>query len=296
MTKANANRTISIFIFVILIVFSSTGAQGQDEEAFEFTDDFTTVHVNDWLKYLGKFKGHKHIKMLEIGSYEGRSTLWFLQNILTGAGSEMTANDLYKDPEVEARFLKNLKSQMASKRVKLLKGPSQEVLRSLPLNSFDIVYIDGSHYGPNVMIDAIHAFQLAKVGGVIIFDDFDASPEFPSDLRPQSTIRNFLRSFRDEVKLIQKGYWQVIVEKLPTSEKICSRCSRLGPYIYHWHKKTLLLNEKLIPNIDASRVEKLLRFRETFEEPVDWDRLLNSDDAFKTLKRTLGKVGCCAPP
>jgi predicted O-methyltransferase YrrM len=38
--------------------------------------------------------------------------------------------------------------------------------------SFNFIYIDGSHQAPDVHADAVFAFQLAKVGSLIIFDDY----------------------------------------------------------------------------------------------------------------------------
>ena len=37
---------------------------------------------------------------------------------------------------------------------------------------FDLIYIDGSHTAADVLIDAVLAFQLLRVGGVMIFDDY----------------------------------------------------------------------------------------------------------------------------
>jgi predicted O-methyltransferase YrrM len=37
---------------------------------------------------------------------------------------------------------------------------------------FDLIYVDGSHTAPDVLSDAVLAFQLLRVGGVMIFDDY----------------------------------------------------------------------------------------------------------------------------
>lgn len=46
-------------------------------------------------------------------------------------------------------------------------------MRSLPLNNYDILYVDGSHLAADVLTDAILGWGLVKVGGIIIFDDYD---------------------------------------------------------------------------------------------------------------------------
>ena len=46
------------------------------------------------------------------------------------------------------------------------------VLRRLPLESFDIIYIDGSHAVNDVLEDAVLSFRLLKPEGILIFDDY----------------------------------------------------------------------------------------------------------------------------
>ena len=37
---------------------------------------------------------------------------------------------------------------------------------------FDFIYIDGSHNGEDILSDAIEAFKILKVNGLMFFDDF----------------------------------------------------------------------------------------------------------------------------
>ena len=39
-------------------------------------------------------------------------------------------------------------------------------------DTFDLAYIDASHQAPDVLADAILAFKLTRIGGVIVFDDY----------------------------------------------------------------------------------------------------------------------------
>ena len=50
--------------------------------------------------------------------------------------------------------------------------PSQVVLRRLPLETYDIIYIDGSHATSDVLEDAVLSYRLLKPGGLLIFDDY----------------------------------------------------------------------------------------------------------------------------
>lgn len=39
-------------------------------------------------------------------------------------------------------------------------------------NKFDFIYVDGLHLSQDVLYDALLSFDLLKVGGILIFDDY----------------------------------------------------------------------------------------------------------------------------
>jgi hypothetical protein len=106
---------------------------------------------------------------------------------------------------------------------------SQEVLRKLPLNSFDIIYIDGSHIASDVLEDVVLSWRLLKTGGIIIFDDYHlvylnsfacayqagvmSGAYFNPSFNPKVGIDAFLSAFEPKIKILHKEY-QVIVEKI----------------------------------------------------------------------------------
>ena len=80
---------------------------------------------------------------------------------------------------VEARFDENVKLaiERAAQRVSLQKIKQRSVAALAGLiatdeTPFDLIYIDGSHTAADVLTDAVLAFQLLRVGGVMIFDDY----------------------------------------------------------------------------------------------------------------------------
>jgi predicted O-methyltransferase YrrM len=115
---------------------------------------------------------------LEIGSYEGLSTLNILHNY---KNSKVTAVDLWSQSninseslnanfnEVEKRFDENLDGY----KFKKIKNDSVVALRELLKKNkvFDFIYIDGAHNGEDILCDAIESFKLLNNGGIIIFDD-----------------------------------------------------------------------------------------------------------------------------
>jgi len=77
-----------------------------------FTEDWFTNNIPTWNKVLGNLR-NKPVKFLEIGSFEGRSAVWALENILTHKQSELYCIDhwLYegdKNKNVYNTFLKNI--------------------------------------------------------------------------------------------------------------------------------------------------------------------------------------------
>ena len=37
---------------------------------------------------------------------------------------------------------------------------------------YNLIYNDGSHHSDDVIVDAFKAFEMLKVGGIMIFDDY----------------------------------------------------------------------------------------------------------------------------
>lgn len=146
-----------------------------------FTSDWFSRHSPVFEQHLIQFKGQDNINFLEIGSFEGRSACWLLDNILTGKNNFMFCCDTFEgSPEHDKmgvdytglyeRFMENVKPY--GNKVVVLKGQSYEMLRAIPLNYYDFIYIDGCHEAMNVIEDAIHAFRLLKKGGIMAFDDY----------------------------------------------------------------------------------------------------------------------------
>jgi hypothetical protein len=203
---------------------------------YQFTEDWFTPHIRTWEQLLSDFKDKSDVRYLEIGVFEGRSVLWMLENILTHPTARLTAVDLFPDG-LQERFVSNLDKLGVRHKVEIFKGKSQEQLRQLPLESYDIIYIDGSHRAKHVFLDAALSWDLLKDGGLLIFDDYLWNVKLPADLIPKGPIDMFLMAFGDELELIHKGY-QLFVRK---ANRSCERyiCSTVGQYGYVWIERSL---------------------------------------------------------
>jgi hypothetical protein len=183
--------------------------------------DFTNPNAAHWLEWLGRFKDQE-CRGLEIGCFEGRTSNWFVENILTHPLSRLVCVDPFCAGETlpEAagddlfeRFTENTKPNAS--KIQVSRGPSAEKLPVIIVNCwlFDFIYVDGSHTADNVLLDAVLAYQLCRVGGIIILDDYPWGWDRPEHLKPRVAIDAFLACYDAHLKLIHKE-WQVVVERL----------------------------------------------------------------------------------
>ncbi len=219
---------------------------------YQFSSDWFTYHIQVWEPLLTDFKDKADVRYLEIGVFEGRSAIWMLENILTHPSARLTAIDIFSD-DLQERFAGNIDKSGFRDKVEIVKGKSQEKLRELPLESYDLIYIDGSHRAKHVYLDAALSWGILKEGGLLIFDDYLWNIEIPVDLIPKGSIDTFLMAFGDEIELLHHGY-QVVVRK---SKRSCERdrCSTIGQYGYDWRQRALyeLSTDKLVHLTDEEK-------------------------------------------
>lgn len=177
-----------------------------------YTADYVTGFCQDWARALAPIAGRPGVRLLEIGSFEGRSAAWFLEHVLTDASSELVCVDLFSRPGLEARFDHNVGLANRYGQVRKLRGRSADVLATLEPASFDAVYVDGGHDAATVLLDGLLAWRLLKPGGTLIFDDYLWEPERPLSGRPQLAIDLFREAMAEVMESVQTGY-QVIVRK-----------------------------------------------------------------------------------
>jgi hypothetical protein len=117
--------------------------------------------------------------------------------------------------------------------------------------SFDIIYINGSHRAADVLGDAVLSWELLKPGGIMIFDDYcldgsDLGPDeaaLPLELVPKSAIDAFLLTYGSKLDILHR-YYQVAVQKRPPlcCEKVGRNCLSVeigGHWVYAWNHPTL---------------------------------------------------------
>lgn len=167
--------------------------------------------------------------VLEIGSYEGRSTCWMLENMIADTGSITCVDPFIPHDPVPFSFSK-FASNAATESV--LRANTDEVKKSgqtvdiivdrsfkalaqkiVDQEQYDFIYVDGSHCADVVLMDACMAFPLLKSGGIMLFDDYLWDhPEDHLD-RCKMSVDAFVNMFAKKCKLAFSNY-QVAIIKL----------------------------------------------------------------------------------
>ncbi len=182
-----------------------------DKSEYVFTSDYVSYFTPIWKKYFQDFSEKENVKLLEIGCFEGRSGIWFLENILAQPTSSITCVDVFTE-EWESLFDHNIKISGFSDKVTKIKGRSECILLTLKEESFDIIYVDGCHLAANVLMDAVSSWLLLKAGGIMILDDYEWEPDRVPEKRPKIAIDLFLKVFQKHIEVLHKEY-QVIIRK-----------------------------------------------------------------------------------
>jgi predicted O-methyltransferase YrrM len=182
-----------------------------------FTADWTSEYFPIWRLVLAEFVD-RPVRVLEIGSYEGRSALFFLDHL---PHSRVTCLDAFFSRRCERRFDANVRAY--GKRVRKLKALSLAGLAELSQarQTFDVIYIDGSHMRADVLADSVAAWPLLETQGILIWDDYKWQPDFADRDRPEQAIDLFVTTFSHCCRDLHRGY-QLIVRKTaewPAEEK-----------------------------------------------------------------------------
>lgn len=185
--------------------------------------DWTSRFFPLWATLL-QSRRDEALDVLEIGSWEGRSAIFFLNYfgkcrltcIDTFAGSpEHTLRHKWSDQlaHVEQRFDSNLAA--FGERVEKIKSPSSQALARLVTDErrFDLVYVDGSHHSADVQSDAVFSWPMVRDGGIVIFDDYEWTFFANEVERPKLGIDSFLSVQSGQYRELYRGE-QVIIQKI----------------------------------------------------------------------------------
>jgi predicted O-methyltransferase YrrM len=184
---------------------------------YKITKSWYKNNIIYWLFLIRKYKlFNKKMMILEIGSYEGASAVFFLKKLknITKIYCVDTWSNKYhyglttkniQYSKIEERF--DFNTSFFYNKIKKFKKTSDIFFKNLSFSEkFDLIYVDGSHKFENVLRDSMNALKNCKKNGFIIFDDF-LRPE------PLKAISFFLNKNFQNIKIILV-YNQIIIRKV----------------------------------------------------------------------------------
>ena len=191
------------------------------------------VYTRNWNNsFIENTKGLINLNLcLEIGCFEGLTSNYIIENILSPEGklicidplldtyivTDLTEEDIVNNKTIYSwfnkqydRFIENTKHQT---QLELYRNTSEQAfpeLISKYKNQIDLVYIDGDHRASVVYIDAINSFKLCKPNGLIIFDDYKWNAAKSN--APGIGIDKFLYEYKGQYKIVAQNY-QILIRK-----------------------------------------------------------------------------------
>lgn len=191
---------------------------------YTFQRDWFSSTIPEWEMTLSPLRGKPNLAFLEIGSFEGRSAVWLLENILTDQTSTLTCVDTWSGSaehestslhfdQVESNFDRNIRVTGSGTQVIKVKNFSYKVLPHLKPDSYDFIYIDGSHKASDVLEDAVLSWRLLKRDGIIIFDDYVWEPQYSELESPKIGVDAFVKCYQDQITIIRESMQYTIQKK-----------------------------------------------------------------------------------
>lgn len=196
--------------------------------------------ITNFRTFLTPMKGQP-VNFLEIGSWEGRSATWCLDNILTHDDSHLDCVEMAEGSWFYKNLKHNLSEHIEAGKCDLITATSNTALPALVQDGkrYDFIYIDGAHDTRSILEDATLSFLTLKIGGIMSLDDYGCQQSFdieshavaeqevetgiynvngvnlfvPHQGLPKQAIDAFLLCYRDYIEVIHAKY-QVWIRRI----------------------------------------------------------------------------------
>lgn len=148
-------------------------------------------------------------KILEIGVYEGASSCYFSDNFLNKEGSLLVCVDPFNtmdttSPVTQDTFLifkNNISKSKNWKKVLLSKLYSKDFFKKNK-NTFDFIYIDGSHIPNDIKSDFEESLKIINNKGIIYCDDYLGGNNYEI----KQVYDELYDKYKDKLTIVHKGY------------------------------------------------------------------------------------------
>jgi Methyltransferase domain len=184
----------------------------------DFTEDWTTTHFPIWKRLLAEHHGGLRTG-LEIGSFEGRSAVFWLEHL---QALHLTCVDLFAYTDgffptrigtpFADRFDENL-APYKGRYTKVVSDSASALSRFVAEKKlFDLIYVDGSHFRDDSMVDCLLAWKILDQQGLMIIDDYLWGWQHPPHGRPKEAIEWFIGTRLSELDIVHNGI-QIAIRK-----------------------------------------------------------------------------------
>ena len=222
-----------------------------DGHGYLFSQPWLAMIRAEWVQRTSHLR-HQKLRILELGSFEGASTTWILDNLMNHDESNLIAVDTFeggmehqKGPDGQDsynlsswpllhRFKSNVSQSHNYDKLTFMKSTTLAALLTLRRQNrmFDFIYIDASHVAIDVLSDAIMCWHMLPVGGMMVFDDFSWKGYLEDCYNPRIAIEGFLACVKPEVESeeTESQMWvkRVLKRGFPTPN--------LDPDLYYWDR------------------------------------------------------------
>jgi predicted O-methyltransferase YrrM len=159
--------------------------------------------------------------ILEVGSYEGLSSVFFADNLLDHKDSTLTCVDPFMSIETndheeffanneELNFDYNIKNCKNSDKIKVEKITS-DVFFKTNSKIFNFIYIDGCHLCDFITRDMENSFSVLEVNGIMWMDDYLNTSQGVDVIK--NVMDLFLQKYEGQYSIIHSG-WQLAIKKI----------------------------------------------------------------------------------
>jgi len=160
----------------------------------------------------------KENKILEIGCFEGLSSVFFADNFLDNPNSTLTCVDpfLTVNNNDHQRFLQNNEEMNFDFNISVCKNSDRITVHKITSDIFfennnqtyNFIYIDGSHEPDFIKRDMENSFNSLEKNGIMWMDDYGGG----DGIQIKNTMDAFLEKYRGQYELIHIGY-QLAIKK-----------------------------------------------------------------------------------
>jgi predicted O-methyltransferase YrrM len=171
-------------------------------------------------RYLFNFLDNKskQNKILEIGCFEGLSSVFFADNFIDNPTSSLTCVDpfLTINNNDHSKFLQNSEELNFDFNISNCKNLHKITIHKITsdvffennMQTYNFIYIDGCHEPDFIKRDMENSFNVLEKNGIMWMDDYGGG----DGIQIKYTMDKFLEKYNGQYELIHKGY-QLAIRK-----------------------------------------------------------------------------------